>query len=164
MTDHEPFQREPQNPQDPQVVVFSPELLKLAAALEEKSEHPFAKAILEKAAEFSTLRADCVEWRIDCFEGAKDLPAIVHCAAKLRVALKDKLLLFTFRTKTEGGKAALAHEEYLHFIRTVLATDCADLIDIEFFTAGAELPALIEEARTAGAAVVCSSHLSLIHI
>ena len=31
MTDHEPFQREPQNPQDPQVVVFSPELLKLAA-------------------------------------------------------------------------------------------------------------------------------------
>ena len=84
--------------------------------------------------------------------------AIVHCAAKLRVALKDQLLLFTFRTKAEGGKVALAHEEYLHFIRTVLATDCADLIDIEFFTAGAELPALIEEAHTAGAAVVCSSH------
>lgn len=119
---------------------------------------PTETAILKKAAEFSTLRADCVEWRIDCFEGAKDLPAIVHCAAKLRVALKDQLLLFTFRTKAEGGKVALAHEEYLHFIRTVLATDCADLIDIEFFTAGAELPALIEEAHTAGAAVVCSSH------
>ena len=119
---------------------------------------PTETAILKKAAEFSTLRADCVEWRIDCFEGAKDLPAIVHCAAKLRVALKDQLLLFTFRTKTEGGKVALAHEEYLHFIRTVFATDCADLIDIEFFTAGAELPALIEEAHTAGAAVVCSSH------
>ena len=60
---------------------------------------PTEAAILEKAAEFSTLRADCVEWRIDCFEGAKDYPAIVHCAAKLRVVLKDKLLLFTFRTK-----------------------------------------------------------------
>ena len=119
---------------------------------------PTETAVLEKAAEFSTLRADYVEWRIDCFEGAKDFPAIVHCAAKLRVALKDQLLLFTFRTKAEGGKVALAHEEYLHFIRTVLATDCADLIDIEFFTAGAELPALIEEAHTAGAAVVCSSH------
>ena len=119
---------------------------------------PTETAVLKKAAEFSTLRADCVEWRIDCFEGAKDLPAIVHCAAKLRVALKDKLLLFTFRTKAEGGKVALSHEEYLHFIRTVLATDCADLTDIEFFTAGAELPALIEEAHTAGAAVVCSSH------
>ena len=60
---------------------------------------PTETAVLEKAAEFSTLRADCVEWRIDCFEGAKDLPAIVHCAAKLRVALKDKLLLFTFRRR-----------------------------------------------------------------
>ena len=72
--------------------------------------------------------------------------------------LEGSAALFTFRTKAEGGKVALAHEEYLHFIRTVLATDCADLIDIEFFTAGAELPALIEEAHTAGAAVVCSSH------
>ena len=44
---------------------------------------PTETAVLEKAAEFSTLRADCVEWRIDCFEGAKDYPAIVHCAAKL---------------------------------------------------------------------------------
>ncbi len=31
---------------------------------------PTETAVLEKAAEFSTLRADCVEWRIDCFEGA----------------------------------------------------------------------------------------------
>ena len=119
---------------------------------------PTETAVLEKAAEFSTLRADCVEWRVDLFEGAKDLGAIARCLAKLRVALKDKLLLVTFRTKAEGGNVELSHEEYLHFIHTVLATDCADLIDIEFFTAGAELPALIEEAHTAGAAVVCSSH------
>lgn len=119
---------------------------------------PTETAVLEKAAEFSTLRADCVEWRIDCFEGAKDLGAIARCLAKLRVVLKDKLLLVTFRTKAEGGNVELSHEEYLHFIHTVLVTDCADLIDIEFFTAGAELPALIEEAHTAGAAVVCSSH------
>ena len=120
-------------------------------------EHTEA-AILETAAQFSTLRADCVEWRVDLFEGAKDLGAIAHCAAKLRVALKDKLLLVTFRTKAEGGHAALTHEEYLRFIRTVLDTDCADLIDIEFFTAGADLPQLIADAHTAGAAVVCSSH------
>ena len=66
---------------------------------------PTEAAILEKAAEFSTLRADCVEWRIDCFEGAKDLPAIVHCAAKLRVALKDQLLLFTFPQRPRAAKS-----------------------------------------------------------
>ena len=72
--------------------------------------------------------------------------------------LEGSAASFHLPHKIRGGKVALAHEEYLHFIRTVLATDCADLIDIEFFTAGAELPALIEEAHTAGAAVVCSSH------
>ena len=115
-------------------------------------------AILETAAQFSTLQADCVEWRVDLFEGALNLQAVVHCLAKLRVALKDKLLLVTFRTKAEGGNAALEHEVYLHFIRTVLATDCADLIDIDFFPVGTDLSALIADAHTAGVAVVCSSH------
>ena len=115
-------------------------------------------AILETAVQFSTLRADCVEWRVDLFEGAKDLAAVARCAAKLRIALKDKLLLVTFRTKAEGGNVELTHEEYLRFLHTVLDTDCADLIDIEFFTAGADLPELVADAHTAGAAVVCSSH------
>jgi len=115
-------------------------------------------AILEKAAEFSTLRAECVEWRVDLFEGAKDLRAVAHCAAKLRVALKDKLLLVTFRTKAEGGQTELSHEEYINYINTVIDTDCADLIDIEFFTAGKDLSALVLQAHSAGVAVVCSSH------
>ena len=45
---------------------------------------PTEAAILEKAAEFSTLRADCVEWRIDCFEGAKDLSG--HCALRCKAS------------------------------------------------------------------------------
>ena len=68
------------------------------------------EAILEKAAQFSTWKADCVEWRVDLFADAQDLSAVARCAAKLRVALKDKLLLITFRTKAEGGHAALSHE------------------------------------------------------
>lgn len=115
-------------------------------------------AILEKAAQFSTLCADCVEWRVDCFEGAKDLSAIARCVAKLRVALKDKLFLVTFRTKAEGGQAALSPAEYRQFLELVLDTDCADLLDMEFFTAGADLPLLVEQAHTAGVPVVCSSH------
>ena len=106
-------------------------------------------AILEKAAVFSTLCADCVEWRVDLFEAAADPGAVVHCLAKLRVLLKEKLLLVTLRTKEEGGSIPVSHEGYLRFLRTVLDTDCADLIDIEFFTAGTDLPALVQ---------VCSSH------
>ena len=115
-------------------------------------------AILEKAAQFSTLLADCVEWRADWFEGFQSPAAIARCVQKLRVALRDKLLLVTFRTKAEGGEQALSHPEYLAFLHLILDTDCADLLDIEFFTAGADLPKLVEQAHSAGAAVVCSSH------
>ena len=107
-------------------------------------------AILEKAAAFSTLCADCVEWRADLFDAAADPGAVVRCLAKLRVLLKEKLLLVTLRTKEEGGSIPVSHEGYLCFLRTVLDTDCADLIDIEFFTAGTDLPALVQD--------VCSSH------
>ena len=115
-------------------------------------------AILEKAAQFSTLQADCVEWRVDYFEGARAPGAVARCLAKMRVILRDKLLLVTFRTKTEGGEQALSHPEYLSFLSLILDTDCADLLDIEFFTAGADLPKLVEQAHSTGVAVVCSSH------
>ena len=65
-------------------------------------------AILEKAAQFSTLSADCVEWRADWFEGFQSPAAIARCVQRLRVALRDKLLLVTFRTKAEGGEQALS--------------------------------------------------------
>ena len=115
-------------------------------------------ATLEKAAAFSTLCADCVEWRVDLFDAAADPGAVVRCLAKLRVLLREKLLLVTLRTKEEGGSIPVSHEGYLRFLRTVLDTDCADLIDIEFFTAGTDLPALVQDAHTAGVKVVCSSH------
>lgn len=114
--------------------------------------------ILERAFEFSRLRIDCVEWRVDWFEQYMDAHSMVSCLQKLRVALKDKLLLVTFRTKDEGGEVSLTHQEYLDFINTVIDTDCADLIDIEFFTAGNDIRKLIDNAHSSGAVVVCSSH------
>lgn len=115
-------------------------------------------SILETAAQFSTLQADCVEWRVDHFEDARTPGAVARCLAKMRVALKGKLLLVTIRTKAEGGELALSHAEYMNLLHTILDTDCADLLDIEFFTAGDDLAVLVGDAHTAGAAVVCSSH------
>ena len=102
-------------------------------------------AILEKAAQFSTLQADCVEWRVDHFDDARTPGAVARW-------------LVTFRTQAEGGQVALSPAEYRQFLELVLDTDCADLLDIEFFTAGADLPLLVEQAHTAGVPVVCSSH------
>ena len=67
-------------------------------------------------------------------------------------------MLVTFRTKDEGGEVSLSHSEYLDFINTVIDTDCADLIDTEFFTAGNNISELIDNAHSSGTVVVCSSH------
>ena len=115
-------------------------------------------AILQKAAAFSTSSVDCVEWRADWFTDALDADALSRCLRGLRAALGEKLLLVTFRTQAEGGEAALTADQYAAFCAAVCASGCADLLDIEFFTAGADLPALIEQAHSAGVAVVCSSH------
>ena len=90
-------------------------------------------AILEKAAAFSTLKADCVEWRADWFDAVSDVNALAHCLHGLRAALGEKLLLVTFRTQAEGGEKPLAQKEYAAFCTTVCASGCADLLDIEFF-------------------------------
>lgn len=115
-------------------------------------------AILKKAAEFSTMKADCVEWRVDWFENALDAAALTHCLHGLRDALGEMLLLVTFRTKTEGGEMALTLEQYAAFCKAVCDSGCADLLDIEFFPTGNALPGLIEQAHAAGLKVVCSSH------
>ena len=115
-------------------------------------------AILEKAVQFSTLSADCVEWRADWFDGFQSPAAIVRCVQKLRVALRDKLLLVTFRTKAEGGEVSLTRQQYADFCGTVCVSGCADLLDIEFFPNREGLPALIGQAHKAGVTVVCSSH------
>ena len=115
-------------------------------------------AILEKAAAFSTLKADCVEWRADWFDAVSDVNALAHCLQGLRTALGEKLLLVTFRTQAEGGEKPLAQEEYAAFCTAVCASGCADLLDIEFFPNREALPALIAQTHAAGIAVVCSSH------
>lgn len=115
-------------------------------------------AILETAAQFSTLQADCVEWRADWFDSVSDAAALRRCLHGLRAALGDKLLLVTFRTKAEGGEKALSMEEYAAFCAAVGTSGCADLLDIEFFPNRETLPERIAQAHAAGVAVVCSSH------
>ena len=115
-------------------------------------------AILQKAAAFSTSSADCVEWRADWFADALDADALSRCLRGLQAALGEKLLLVTFRTKAEGSEKALSAEQYAAFCKTVCASGCADLLDIEFFPNQEALPSLIAMAHDAGVKVVCSSH------
>jgi len=114
--------------------------------------------ILSEAKRLSTLKADCIEWRADWFPNALDIEPLNRVLSGLQTTLGEKLLLVTFRTKAEGGEAALTPQQYADFCSAVCASGCADLLDIEFFPNQTNLPSLIEQAHQAGVAVVCSSH------
>ena len=64
----------------------------------------------------------------------------------------------TFRTKEEGGEQSIGAEAYAEFLRTVLASGQADLIDVELFRGEALLRDICEEARKKGIRVIASSH------
>ena len=115
-------------------------------------------AILAQGRAFAALPADCVEFRADWFAAWQDEAALARCLVGLRAAIGEKLLLVTLRTRAEGGQAAASPSAYAAFCRRVWRSGCADLLDIEFYTAGDALSALIAEAHAAGIAVVCSSH------
>ncbi len=91
------------------------------------------KEILEEAGSFSGLPLDMVEWRADWFEEVTDTEAVLSVLEKLREALGETALLFTFRTAKEGGKRSIRREDYAALNLAVAASGNADLIDVEAF-------------------------------
>lgn len=117
-----------------------------------------ADEILKAAEGFRDIPADIAEWRADWYEDAARAEEVVKLAGRLRQALGEIPLLFTFRTEKEGGEKSLPLEEYIELNLAVVKSGFADLVDIELFTAGDEASRVIEEARKARVRVIMSSH------
>ena len=79
---------------------------------------------------------DLVEWRADYYTAVPD--AVCEMLRKLRDILKEKPLLFTFRTKREGGEQAVDDAAYLALCEAAAQSGAADLIDVEMFSPQAE--------------------------
>lgn len=112
------------------------------------------------AREMKTLPAELAEWRADWFDGLLDREQLALALAALREELGEKRpLIFTVRTKNEGGQAALSQACYRELLEYAAALPFADVIDVELFTAGeAHLPSLISKLKEQQKTVILSSH------
>ncbi len=108
--------------------------------------------ILAQADVLSALPADLAEWRMDYCPDA----VLPDAARALRAALPDLPLLYTFRTKREGGERALSPAAYRSVCLMALAQ--CDLLDIELFSGDALVRELVDAAHAQGVAAVVSSH------
>jgi 3-dehydroquinate dehydratase-1 len=92
---------------------------------------------------------DLVELRIDHFESVDDV----------RESLPDTTpLLFTFRSKPEGGERDIDPADYEELLLAVVAAGGIDALDVEMFTELGSLERLVNGAHERGLTVIMSSH------
>ncbi len=116
------------------------------------------EAVCREAEDARNAGADLVEWRADFYAGLLQSSRMQELLERLSGILGEIPLLFTIRTKEEGGNLKLAPEEYERLNLAAAKSGCADLIDVEVFGNRSEKKALIERIHAEGARVVGSSH------
>lgn len=102
-------------------------------------------------------KVDMIEWRVDAFGKASSPNAIRDLLSSIRELVKDTILVYTYRSKAQGGMGDLDSRQ-IYDIR-MAAAECkvADLIDVEFFIA-AKPSREIKELQELGAGVIASHH------
>lgn len=103
-------------------------------------------------------RPDLVEWRADYFADVEKPGRLEECLAVLRELLGNTPLLFTFRTKEEGGERSLLPEVYVQLNERAAASQMADLVDIEWNRGRELVRKLIGAVQERGSRAVCSFH------
>lgn len=127
---------------------------KVIAPIVEKTKED----ILEKAHTFNGLEIDIVEWRVDYYEDALCIKEVLDIIKNMRSIVINKLIVFTFRTKKEGGVKTISKEEYTALNKAVAESADVDLIDIEILSGDNIAMENIVNIHNAGVKVIGSSH------
>lgn len=116
-----------------------------------------AASVIREITYLSQSQADMIEWRVDAFRDFCDYNAVRGVFEAVAPLLKDKLFLYTFRTKRQGGEASV-EEETLNDLHDLAAeSGCVDLVDLEYFEEEKPMRK-IYRLREKGLCVVASHH------
>lgn len=116
------------------------------------------KEIWKEAEELKNHPFDMVEWRADFFEGLANPEEVQEVLKELRKILGEAPLLFTVRTKAEGGNVRMDTEEYLQVNMQAVRSGMIDLVDVEILQGDDIAFMLVEAAHENNVKVVASNH------
>ncbi len=116
-----------------------------------------AEGVVAKGKELSGCSLDVVEWRVDHYRDALDIPKVIDTLKALRAALGEIPILFTFRTKKEGGGQEISMDRYTA-LNKAAAEHGADAVDVEIFSGDDVVRENVANIHAAGKAVVGSNH------
>ena len=89
--------------------------------------------ILEEAGQIDSTIVDIVEWRVDYFVNSHKKECVLQVLQCLHHILEDVPIIFTFRTKNEGGEKEISINKYKELNYFIAESKYADFIDIELF-------------------------------
>lgn len=112
----------------------------------------------EEATELVGLDLDIVEWRVDFFNDVEEIEKVIEAATEIRTILKQKPILFTFRTLKEGGEREISETYYFELNQKMMASGLVDLTDIELFMGDTAILAAVNWAHQHDVKVVMCNH------
>ena len=116
------------------------------------------KEIIEITKKVKDMDIDLMEWRADWYEDVFDYEKVKAVLQQIRDILEDIPILFTFRTKKEGGNRAVSGELYIEVNKKVCDMGIADMIDVEMFSGEEIIQEIISYAHEKNVIVVGSNH------
>ncbi len=116
------------------------------------------KEIIFEAKKIDFEKVDLVEWRGDYFKGILNIKKVLKVLESLRKVIKNIPLIFTFRSKEEGGEKEISEKNYYYLNKKVSKSKFVDLIDIEINSSKDRLKKLIKFIQKQKVYVIASSH------
>lgn len=102
--------------------------------------------------------ADLIEWRVDWMDDILKKGYLEKILPAVRKAAGDTPLLFTFRTKKEGGNMAASLLQYKELVKRAICSGLVDLVDIELFSDKDTVNELIALAKEKNVKTILSNH------
>lgn len=101
--------------------------------------------------------AEMIEWRVDAFEGVKSPNAVREVLKEIAPLVKNTILVFTFRSKEQGGQCSLESEKVFDLHQVAAESKVVDFIDVEYFYTE-DADAEVYHLQKMGAKVITSHH------
>lgn len=117
-----------------------------------------SEGIIEAAKAIALSSAELAEWRADLFEDYEDTKQVILVLGRLRKVLGEKPLMFTLRSRQEGGGSDFSAEQAIKLLSEAAASGYPDLVDIEMFSYGGLLVSALDKVKGYGAVAVGSYH------
>lgn len=115
------------------------------------------KQILTDIENLRNIDFDLIELRIDYYEHVEDFDRVRLLLDDIRKSYY-KPILFTFRTKNEGGMHELPEDKYFALNHFIVNSGLIDLMDIELFSSEENIKNIIAFAHKKNVKVVMSNH------